>query len=448
MLGVQIRPLRETLLEYDGEVCLLRLKANWKGAAVDFNDQAVHEFMQREITRVHELYYRRKYTCNCFLCLATLFPRCAPCAKWMSRCCGFCCCKQIEAFREDCVKCSQLAANSKRNRIYSSLSRTVLTACLCQTVYQAVGLMDPLINPNLVLPVDFLPPDLLQSPSGGTIKSPQPKVASAGDEEDTSDDEPIASTTPRGTSTHMGWHSIHGMQFHESENESLSTKRDLHAVHDKSHPHHERHKVLAEEGYVSGRSLTADSNAREDSIKAFFDGFPQFDLDVVPLKVRKDGAKFAAENAEDAKKRWMGDMAKQEAKEHMRPQTGAKDLEESTEMQEESPRTVNHHKVVIDLLGPLLQKINVDAADLDGATLAQFTEQITKGIVGTTIAAGMNLGDSHEQRFAESIGAEKERLDKFRAANSHGMGQREPKPGRAKTAEGVAPRGGEGGARP
>ena len=44
------------------------------------------------------------YTCNCFLCLATIFPRFASCAKWMSRCCGCLCCGQIDAFREDCVK--------------------------------------------------------------------------------------------------------------------------------------------------------------------------------------------------------------------------------------------------------------------------------------------------------------------------------------------------------
>jgi hypothetical protein len=63
-LGVQVRPLRDVLLDYDGEVCLLRLKANWKGHAVDFEDPTMHEFLQQEITRLHELYYRRSYTCN------------------------------------------------------------------------------------------------------------------------------------------------------------------------------------------------------------------------------------------------------------------------------------------------------------------------------------------------------------------------------------------------
>jgi hypothetical protein len=102
---------------------------------------------------------------------------------------------------------------------------------------------------------------------------------------------------------------------------------------------------------------------------------------------------------------------------------------------------VNHHKVVIDLLGPLLQKINVDAADLDGSTLKQFTEQITKGIIGTTIAAGMNMGDSYEQRFAESSGAEKDRLSKLRSANSQDMEQhrRAGRAGRAARRAGEPP---------
>ena len=168
-MGVQIRPLREVIKEYDGEVCMLRFKEGWTGKTIDPNDavraatqiwlrrfgservshardcvQRQQAWLMRELTRMHELFYGRSYTCNCFLCLATIFPRFASCAKWMSRCCGCLCCGQIDAFREDCVKCSQLAAN----------------------IYQAMGLMDPLINPSSVLPVDFLPGELLQSPEG------------------------------------------------------------------------------------------------------------------------------------------------------------------------------------------------------------------------------------------------------------------------------------------
>ena len=58
-LGVQIRPLREVLADYDGEVCMLRLTANWKGEAIDWDDPHVAEYLQQQITRVHELYYRR-----------------------------------------------------------------------------------------------------------------------------------------------------------------------------------------------------------------------------------------------------------------------------------------------------------------------------------------------------------------------------------------------------
>lgn len=67
-LGVQIRPLREVLADYDGEICMLRLKANWKGDSIDFNDPHVSELLQKEITRVHELYYRR----SCTLCILFL----------------------------------------------------------------------------------------------------------------------------------------------------------------------------------------------------------------------------------------------------------------------------------------------------------------------------------------------------------------------------------------
>lgn len=46
-----------------------------------------------------------------------------------------------------------------------------------------------------------------------------------------------------------------------------------------------------------------------------------------------------------------------------------------------------HHKIVVDLLGPLLAKINLDPDDLDGASLSELAEQVSKGIIGTTIAA-------------------------------------------------------------
>ena len=37
-LGVQIRPLREVIKEYDGEVCMLRFKEGWTGKTIDPND--------------------------------------------------------------------------------------------------------------------------------------------------------------------------------------------------------------------------------------------------------------------------------------------------------------------------------------------------------------------------------------------------------------------------
>ena len=191
------------------------------------------------------------YTCNCFLCLATIFPRFASCAKWMSRCCGCLCCGQIDAFREDCVKCSQLAAN----------------------IYQAMGLMDPLINPSSVLPVDFLPGELLQSPEEG-------------------DD----------------GHALHdSMQFHLHEVSSLAEHRSTEAIFDTDHPKHARHRQLSMDGMIDADDSTPD--ARAASVQAFFKGFPSFDPEVVPLKVRKDSRKFANENAADAKARWTRSMS-------------------------------------------------------------------------------------------------------------------------------------------
>ena len=37
-MGVQIRPLREVIKEYDGEVCMLRFKEGWTGKTIDPND--------------------------------------------------------------------------------------------------------------------------------------------------------------------------------------------------------------------------------------------------------------------------------------------------------------------------------------------------------------------------------------------------------------------------
>ena len=50
-------------------------------------------------------------------------------------------------------------------------------------------------------------------------------------------------------------------------------------------------------------------DARAASVQAFFKGFPGFDPEVVPLKVRKDSRKFANENAADAKARWTRSMS-------------------------------------------------------------------------------------------------------------------------------------------
>jgi hypothetical protein len=47
----------------------------------------------------------------------------------------------------------------------------------------------------------------------------------------------------------------------------------------------------------------------------------------------------------------------------------------------------NHHKIVLDLLGPLLERINVGADDIDGASLAELADKVSKGIIGTTLAA-------------------------------------------------------------
>jgi hypothetical protein len=139
-LGVQVRNLREAIEDYDGEVCLLRFHATWEGEKVDFDDPIEQEWLQREITRIHELYYLRAYTCNCFLCLATLMPQCQGCAKWVSTLCTTICCGN-KYLRSDAVKCSQLVAN----------------------IYQAVGFMDPAIDPSEILPIDFLPKGLREA---------------------------------------------------------------------------------------------------------------------------------------------------------------------------------------------------------------------------------------------------------------------------------------------
>ena len=58
-------------------------------------------------------------------------------------------------------------------------------------------------------------------------------------------------------------------------------------------------------GSVANGSNTHDAN-QQPTHAAFFAGFPDFELEVVPLKVRKDGEKFklANENAAVARAKW------------------------------------------------------------------------------------------------------------------------------------------------
>ena len=76
--------------------------------------------------------------------------------------------------------------------------------------------MDPLINPSSVLPVDFLPGELLQSPEEG-------------------DD----------------GHALHdSMQFHLHEVSSLAEHRSTEAIFDTDHPKHARHRQLSMDGMI------------------------------------------------------------------------------------------------------------------------------------------------------------------------------------------------------
>lgn len=134
------------------------------------------------------------------------------------------------------------------------------------------------------MPVDFLPPELLHHDDDKyeTVTStnfPDEKT------------EPQSRSTLRKSASAPQLRSHMGMQWHTKERGSMSSWRDSHAMHDEGHPHHERHKEIAEEGYEQ-----SGPQSRVDSVKAFFDGLPKFDPDVVPLKVRKVGAKFAEEN--------------------------------------------------------------------------------------------------------------------------------------------------------
>lgn len=144
------------------------------------------------------------------------------------------------------------------------------------------------------MPVDFLPRELLhhEHVEEGTesaaltigVHSGAPTVDA---------DTPNEAATPQRSNVAAHLHTTHmGMKFLKEERGIMSSSRDFHALHDESHPHHERHKEIAEEGY--GTSDSADS--REASVKAFFAAFPKFDADVIPLKVRKVGANFAQEN--------------------------------------------------------------------------------------------------------------------------------------------------------
>jgi hypothetical protein len=60
-LGVQIRDLSAVVREFPGEVVLLRLDKDYRGRALAYDDPAETARLRAELTRLHELFYRRAY---------------------------------------------------------------------------------------------------------------------------------------------------------------------------------------------------------------------------------------------------------------------------------------------------------------------------------------------------------------------------------------------------
>ena len=126
-------------------------------------DPEAMKIFQDSVTSLHRLFYQRAYSCNCFLCIATVCGEEGCCgssadgfcfcfAKYSSRCCNNCLCclcgrRCRELFREDGLKCSQLVANlyqgafpSAAHRRFSSVINLAthdwdalpMTVCLAQ----------------------------------------------------------------------------------------------------------------------------------------------------------------------------------------------------------------------------------------------------------------------------------------------------------------------------
>lgn len=126
------------------------------------------------------------------------------------------------------------------------------------------------VHAEQVLPVDFLPEELLDR--GGS--------------QDKDDGSEVAQDVD-----HMDMELLH--QHGES---TLQLRQSAAAVHDEDHPHHERHKQLAKDGYSISENIVESDPQRKDSVRAFFDSFPEFETNLVPLKVRRDPTKFSEEN--------------------------------------------------------------------------------------------------------------------------------------------------------
>jgi hypothetical protein len=128
-IAVQIRNLLDVVRDYDGEVAVLRIKAGWDGdecitATANRSSFPRKKVLRRGITdrtlevresltRLHEIFFQRKYQFNLLHQLASLYPRLRRWASCCSAVCSStkCCCCCFGWCNDENVFCSEFVAN-------------------------------------------------------------------------------------------------------------------------------------------------------------------------------------------------------------------------------------------------------------------------------------------------------------------------------------------------
>mmetsp|Transcript_34558 Transcript_34558/g.91778 ORF Transcript_34558/g.91778 Transcript_34558/m.91778 type:complete len:1041 (-) Transcript_34558:673-3795(-) len=210
-IGVQVRDLEEVLEGFTGEVWALPLRsahdqetrAHTRLLEVLERDQL--SYMQTLVTRVHETFFKRSYQMNCLKQCSVIAPSLSSIAN--------CCCPCASC--NESVFCSEFAVD----------------------VYQALGIMSVDIDPEKVIPCDFL---------GGYAGFPK-------------FGRPIPLRLHQEHMQHAGDHDAFSHFYGHGDTTEISTNPNFHISPRTKLAHHESQRDLRRKGFNKAERLEFDT---------------------------------------------------------------------------------------------------------------------------------------------------------------------------------------------